>query len=551
MCNSSNHFVDDFQWAVVRLATFGICSDEPSRLLFATATFLPSDRPLPAKMDGIDCCKVGKNGEKIFFRRTILRAQVAIDWYRSLETDQRTPVPSREEDVEEKYDRQQIAVSDLEDDPLWPNLGLPIMGTDLFSLSSKNNDPAPFIGSTPSRIHRRFGNADGFEAVLSNEKAVAFVARRLHIDLKEYPEYLGSVVLVVPDPIIKQVDNFLIPANGSQGERIHYRFVPRAGQSIDGLKITMFDERLNLLSSFESVNIPSDGILDIEKGNCTGRYGYVVTHPVHGILLYHPPSGFLRSIGFNIGIVNQVRKVSVPLGESSKSPVAEYTVGRTSRDQGGLVGEKAAQSNVNGRVASATRNREKSIVAERYDQRWFGYGMRKEAMEFIRGLVGRARNRVLIADPYFGVLQVPQTLLSISSGDVEINILTSKLAFETNFNDADDTEEPSSSFRANHVNKLNDFNKHIEQIRDVGNPKVVVKVLPGKKPKLHDRFLVVDNNIWFLGNSLNTLGDRSSMIIKLPNPDEVLVELEDMLSAADDFDSYYKHRTELIEGKEE
>ena len=546
MSNIVTNFVNHFQWAVIRLATLQVKRDAPGRLLFATVTLLSPDRPPTSKMIGVDRHNLGKSGMTVFFRRTILNAQAAVDWYRSLEENPLTPIPFRTEDIETNLDGIPIATSDLVDDPLWPNLGLP-MSEGLFSQSSKSGDPAPFIGNSPSRVHRRFGNADGFETLLANQTTMAFIARRLHINLKDYPEYLGSAALVVPDPIIKQVDNFLIPASEGRGERIFYRFVPKGGQSLEGLRITMFDEQANLLSGFDSRDIPADGILEVENKICLGSYGYVVTHPIQGVLLYHPPASFLRSISFNVGIVNQVRKVSVPTGESPSSPTTEYTVNRTSRDQGSVVGEEPIVQNANSRVYGAARQREKAIDAQRYDQRWFGSGAREEAMEFIRARVGRARSRIMVADPYFGVLQVPQYLLAITSDRIKVDILTSRLAFESEFFSGDESQSIPDPKAITLIEKLRRFNNEIERVKQEGNVDVQVMVLPGKSPMLHDRFLVVDDNVWFLGNSLNTLGDRSSMIIKLPNPDEVLEKLEDMLKRADDFDTYRQRRVKAAE----
>ena len=55
-------------------------------------------------------------------------------------------------------------------------------------------------------------------------------------------------------------------------------------------------------------------------------------------------------------------------------------------------------------------------------------------------------------------------------------------------------------------------------------------------------FLVVDDEVWFMGNSFNTLGDRASMIIKIPNPDEVLHELEKMFNQAEIFGTYFQRQ---------
>lgn len=553
MNNCATSFVDDFQWAVIRLATLQRQKSEEGRLLFATVTLLSPDRPPPPKMDGVEHQKLGKTGMTVFFRRTVLSARDAVDWYRSLgEGNSKTPVPSRSEDIESDKDGVlTIIVSDFVDDPIWPNLGLP-MGDGFFTQPSERSNPAPFIGSTPARVHRRFGNTESFEALLANDVALAFIARRLHINLRNYPEYLGSVALVVPDPIIKKINNFLIPASNRNGERIFYRFVPRSGQTLDKLKITMFDEQACLLSNFETQDIPTDGILEIDKGSCLGMYGYVITHPVHGVLLYHPPTGFMRTMHSNISIVDQVRKVSVPTGESSKSSQTEYSVHRTQNVQSRVIGDEPTvpnvNVNVNVRVRVAARQREKAANAARYDQHWFGDGKREEAMAFVRTRVGRARNLILVADPYFGVLQIPQYLLAITSDTVKVKILTSRLAFEGGYTPEDGQEGEASPVTTTPlVEKLNRFSGEIERVKKEGNADVEVMVLLGKSPVLHDRFLVVDEDVWFLGNSLNALGERASMIIKLPNPDEVLRELEKMLKQANTFNTYLNQRIKASE----
>ncbi|MBI5592089.1 MAG: hypothetical protein HY881_16615 [Deltaproteobacteria bacterium] len=541
--NCTTFFIDAFRWAVIRLATVQKKQGEPGKLLFATVTLLSPDRPPPSKMVGVERQTLGKSGMTVYFRRTVLSAQAAVDWYRSLGgADSKAPTPSCPEDIE-PLDGVLITISDLVDDPLWPNLGLP-MGESLLEQPSGRSNPAPFIGSNPARVHRRFGNAEGFEPLLANDKALAFTARRLHINMRDYPEYLGSVALVVPDPIIKQIDNFLIPASDERGERVFYRFVPRPGQTLDGLKIAMFDEQAHLLSSFVIRDIPADGILDVDKGSCLGAYGYVVAHPVHGILVYHPPAGFIRGINLNLGIVNHVRKVSVPMGEPSKSPRTEYCVDRTQNYLRRVIGDEPTAPNMNVRVEVAARQREKAANAARFDQHWFGNGAREEAMAFVRMRVGRARSRIMVADPYFGVLQIPQYLLAITSDTIKVKILTSRLAFEGGYAPEDDQEEaPPIAL----VERLERFGVEIERVKKECNAYVDVMVLPGKSPVLHDRFLVVDDEVWFLGNSLNTLGERASMIIKLPNPDEVLRELEKMLKQAEAFDTYCQRRINASE----
>jgi hypothetical protein len=240
--------------------------------------------------------------------------------------------------------------------------------------------------------------------------------------------------------------------------------------------------------------------------------------------------------------VNQTRKVSVPTGESPKSPQAEYSVHRIRTDRASVIGDEPTVPNINLRVGVAARQREKAAIAERFDQHWFGNDTREDAMAFVRMRVGRARNRIMVADPYFGVLQIPQYLLAITSDIVKIRILTSRLAFEGGCSPEEGQEGESASSPPDVTQRLDRFRVEIERLKKEGNADVDVMVLPGKSPVLHDRFLVVDDEVWFLGNSLNTLGERASMIIKLPHPDEVLRELDKMLREAQPFDTYRQRR---------
>ncbi|PSV41336.1 VPA1262 family N-terminal domain-containing protein [Photobacterium sp. GB-36] len=506
-------FLEDFEWAEVRLATISVRGKQESFPVFSTIKLLPKGRNKPAPMSGVETFPIRKKIENLYYRRLVMTAKEAINWYRSLDTSPKTPIPSMEED-RISVDGSPILVDSLIDDPVWPLLGLPLKNSLFYG--ERMTHPSPFVGNTSARVHRRFGSQLGFKSFLDNDEAVNFINKRLNINLKKYPEYLGSFALIVLDPIIKNVENFLI--SKSNEEQIFYRFVPRPGKTLDGLKLTTFDEQSSLLTSFETIDIPHNGIVNIKKGTCMGKYGYVVTHPIHGVLTSLPASGFMRSINFGMNIVNEVREVRVPIGESSNAPETQYRVNKVSPLQSRTIGKDQVPVNVNFRVGKASALRDNKINGEKADQKWFGKDSRIEAIKFIQSKIGRAKARVIIADPYFGILQMPQFLLAVNSDSVGIEIFTSGLAFKS-------------------IDVINDFKNQLIKIRNEINLKV--NVLPGKKPELHDRFLVVDDEVWFMGNSLNTLGDRASMIIKLPDPDSILEELSRIHKKSESFDSYY------------
>lgn len=132
----------------------------------------------------------------------------------------------------------------------------------------------------------------------------------------------------------------------------------------------------------------------------------------------------------------------------------------------------------------------------------------------------------MIADPYLAGLQLGQFLYAVNPESTEVTLLTSTLAFKSK------TQEPS---------KIDDFWQRMTQLK--ADAKLTAKTYVLQPAVLHDRFLVIDDAVWFLGNSLNTLGDKASVIVKLPNPDEVIGQLEDMLRQAMSFDDYRQRQT--------
>jgi hypothetical protein len=82
--------------------------------------------------------------------------------------------------------------------------------------------------------------------------------------------------------------------------------------------------------------------------------------------------------------------------------------------------------------------------------------------------------------------------------------------------------------------------------KERGIQNVTALVLIGKNPPLHDRFLVIDHVVWFLGNSLNALGERASLILQVPDGEPILERLNRMKSQAIPFDKYLEQRKQAI-----
>ena len=562
-------FVDAFPWAVVRMATYMPAHGARSRLLFGSVSLLTPDRAKPVSSIGVDRCTVKPIQARVFVRQVVMSAAEALAWYRSEGgVDFRTPVPTEPGEINEKLDGQPIESGIFADNPEWPQLALPL-AEGLFGPDS--GDPAPFMGSVPSRLHRRFGDGEGFEAVTADAEAVLFLKHRLHIDLAEYPEYLGGLALVVPDPVIQRIDSFLIPSQGSEPEKVMRRLVARAGQSLEGLRMTILEKRTNLLSRFETRDVPTDGVVVVPQKLPAEESGYVVTHCDHGVLVYGSPATFIRSVHLNMGIVGRIVTVQAQKTDSPTSAVDPYQVWEIAKESPVIVGQGAVIPGTS-RVAEAEVRRKRRAQARRYDQIWFEDGSRDMALAFIRARIGRARRRVLVADPYFGPTQIGQFLYAVPRIEVAIMILTSRLAFEADDVSEDPQEETREGSRVaaeamtcnqNRATNAKTKPRQLEQKRleafakslaaltasaDPGTKDVSARVLQGRTPPLHDRFLVVDDMVWFMGHSFNALGDRGSLILQVPDPDPILNRLRAMVTEATPFSAYREERMKSAGG---
>jgi hypothetical protein len=144
--------------------------------------------------------------------------------------------------------------------------------------------------------------------------------------------------------------------------------------------------------------------------------------------------------------------------------------------------------------------------AKNLDQRWFADNA-VGARGFVRTLIRQAREQVLIADPYFGGLEVQRFALATTIARVSVRMLTTREGFSNGITP---------------VALDNNLTRWQGEDPTVG--KLEVRVLD--RNELHDRFLRIDDRIYSLGNSLNSIGEKASLLIRVPDPTPVILELE-------------------------
>jgi hypothetical protein len=511
-----------YKWAVVRLATCVAAREACPRLVFGSVSLLEPGRP-PQPDGPVERAAFGPTPRargRVFFRRVCLRAAEAVGWYRAAGPGTlRTPMPADPGGRLDVADGTAVECGPLEDQPPWPELGL---GGASDAHGEAEHPGTPFRWN--QRVHRRFGRDEGFAGLLDDEEAVRFLARRLHVDLSRFPEHLGGLALVAPDPLLGRIEHFFVASDGGRDESLVLRFVSRRAGGLAGVTVALSEVRLGLIARAESFPVPDDGVVVRPGRGALGATGYAAAHPVLGLLRHEPPLPFVRDIHVHTETAAATFEIEAPLSDAADAPPERAIV--TQYEAWGARFAAAAPSDTSARVLRADARRRRQALARRLDQTWLD--TRRAAVDFLRERVRQARDRLWIADPYLGGLQLLQVAHHASRPVVAIRLLTSAEAF------ARRGEGEAWAHRAARVER---FRAALEELRRREFADVEAFVLRGR-PDLHDRFLVVDDRAWTIGNSLNGVGQRLSLALGIPDPDPVVERLDALVRAAEPFGDF-------------
>jgi len=182
------------------------------------------------------------------------------------------------------------------------------------------------------------------------------------------------------------------------------------------------------------------------------------------------------------------------------------------------------------RIIEAQTDRLLRSKARRYEQTWFNVAQRKEALDSIREKIKGARRDLLIVDPYFGANQISQLLFALQCDEVTVTILTSSEAFKIDKKTSESllVGPPEQQVQ----NRLQLFRSALVRFESHHKNKINVHVAQGDTGLFHDRFLAVDGRVWILGSSLNMLGVRPTLMMRVPHSKQILQDLQVLLDKA-------------------
>jgi hypothetical protein len=520
---------DDYHGALVRLTTMRAAKKQ--YLLFGYVELFPRDIPLPESFTVAErewrVPNFGSNAT-LAASATAMTVADALVWYEEAAAG-RVKIPRIGAPI------------DLVAPPFGvePALGRFCVGEDIPFAARWHSGP---------RIHRLVPMEDVNEAVHTLGSSVAareWLTTKACFDPFPFEEWLGSISLLAPDPLLTGVGHFTEGSDTDGSERLvvqahRRRYADYPDAVADALRLVLLQRRPAGWVEVWPTSFDADGFAVIEYPEPVSESGYGISCPVRGLLRMVPPTLWMGEINVGIGVVDTVLDVEVPAGGRRK-PASRYKTSRIVDGGAVHVGEALPPSGAI-RIVALQEAHRRRIQAESAPQRLFGAhesdkedlteeeltAMRAEAETYVAGLVAGAQRRVIFVDPDFGLREMQNYALRVMRDGVDVKILTGAPRLRGVSNSA--TGAPENG-RERQRPSVRPGVRLLAQLRDVqgklGRGAPAVFVMPGSsRPLFHDRFLVIDDAVWASGPSFNELGERIGLISRVHEPRSVILAIE-------------------------
>lgn len=521
----------DYHGAVVRLAAMRAAKTQ--YLLFGYVEFYPRDIPVPAAFNaGEKPWPVPNSGGDLTLTASALPMSVAegLAWYEEAARG-RVTIPLKKP-------------VDLTAPPFGVE---PALGR--FSVGETIPFAAPWHDGP--RMHRLVAMDDPAEAVAklgASRAARDWLATNIGFDPFDHEDWLGSLALLAPDPLLSSLGQFKLERTSEGAERMVLQARRRRYDdypSIDAgaLTVVWLQERASGWTEVQPCSFDADGLVITTVPEPVGKGGNAVTCPIRGLLRMTPPQHWIEQFKVELGVVSALLDVEVPTGGRRK-PATRYQTQRVNDTSGVQVGEALPFSGAI-RLEQLQEARKDRIQREAAPQRLFGVHdadkdeltseelaqRRAEAEAHVAGLVAGARKRVVFVDPDFGVREFQNYALRVMRDGVSVTVLTGAPHMrKARPDEGDDTEENAAPLPPPGVQLLRQL-EHVES--KLGKAASQVLVMAGsRKPVFHDRYLVVDDVVWALGPSFNELGERIGLISQVHEPRVVIAAVERAIGKA-------------------
>ncbi len=331
-------------------------------------------------------------------------------------------------------------------------------------------------------------------------KAISSLTDRwLGFDIWTKPEHIGNIYLVAPNPYFRSMDISLstspmgifyqLNLRHKIKNNFYFRIIDKHGKYLALDKYYKIKDRVGL------VELPHEPhVLEVKIYNSN--------EDLIGII---EPSTFIKSFHFDM----QIKQADFKVKYQDKDGTKEFLYEKFSGEKTKLpIKENDIKPEYYFTNAEKTREYQKN--EEKRDFVFFKGSkdgleksrQRSEAAIIVKELINKAKNRCFICDPYFCVSDLIEFAFQIRQSNVDLKILNAK-----------------EFIKKDEAKLLNDA---IIEYNSKPFQKIECRMLKGDSI-LHDRFIIADRNVWYIGTSFNQIGQRATCIAKVPLSDDIQI----------------------------
>jgi hypothetical protein len=371
---------------------------------------------------------------------------------------------------------------------------------------------------------------DGATNVNAFIRAREWLRQHIHFDLLAYDDWLGSGVLIAPNPLLRYCGARIIDRSPA-GETIEAGGVPRRGADLSTLRLTLEEFRAGA-PAWRAEGVPNAlGRFRATAPSQVATIGHDLLCSIRGRLDHHAPAFFFRNVSVSLAPQGRPRVVAPPQRTPSAQPrtvhvrpppVSSAEPAPTALGQ--LMTLQLARAERIGdlRPAEAPLLRRNVRLLE---------SDREGTVRWIRDIIASARSQVLLVDPYLDADDLQEFATATSYQGVAIRGLINP--------------RPGRNRRADSNGDLfgDRMLEKIEALRDPAQEFGDIDIRVATSRRLHDRFLQIDDVVWHSGHSFNQMGKGEiSLMTLVAEPAETREALADAFAEAQPFEMYWANR---------
>ncbi|MCD4793955.1 MAG: phospholipase D family protein [Bacteroidales bacterium] len=325
----------------------------------------------------------------------------------------------------------------------------------------------------------------------------------LGFDIWSKFEHVGNIYLVAPNPYFRKFKISL----STNPTGIFYDFKLRKNTRKEKFTIRIIDKHGDAIALDKEFEIKENiGLLELPHE--PHLIEIRVYNKNKNLIALHPPSTFIKSI--HLDMLMKQADFHVKVNDDK-----EFVVEKFSKPQKSIVGNK--ETNFNAEYYFKRAEEERKYISYKKNKEFVFFPgaktdeestkLKKQAKDLIREIINNSKETCYICDPFFKVKDLIDYAFYIKNSGVKLKILNCK-------------EQVKKEDAKQLHDAINEYNSKPFQ-------KIELRLLRGDCV-LHDRFIISDLNVWYLGTSLNEFGKRATTIAKVPKSSDtqIIKEIE-------------------------